>query len=415
MYNNKTASRLREKISQFSGVLSSDLCKTARKFVSEAIYGIQAKQTVILSQIGRSLSEATSLKKVEERLSRQLSRPGLGESLQKRLLEHAADRIGEETLLIIDPSDIRKNYAKKMENLGKVRDGSEGGIVDGYWICQVVAANLGDKRSMPIYGRLYSIDSRDTESENRELLRPVRAISNLVPGRGIWIIDRGGDRKKIIEPVLDEKARFIIRQRGDRHVVYRGKKILVNDLANKCPMLIKEHVVKETKKREKTYSLELGFRPVKFPDRNEQLYLVVIRGFGEKPLMILTNVEVSKSRKSLLKIMNSYIRRWDVEEQIRYMKQMYDVENIRVLRYQSLQNLYVLMISAAYFACAVLDSSSKLKLLAVKAMKAAKRIFGIPDFRYYAIADGLADILSRYPGEIPKIQPKPNPQINLEL
>jgi len=415
MYNNKTAERLREKISRFSGVVSSDLCKTARKFVSDVLYGIQAKQTVILSQIGRSLCEPASIKKVEERLSRQLFRAGLAESVQEKLLEHAAERINDETLLIIDPSDIRKKYARKMECLGSVRDGSDGGIVDGYWTCQVVAANPYEKQSTPIYGALYSIDSKDTDSENLEILRPIRKLCKLAQGRGIWVIDRGGDRRKIIEPMLDEKARFIIRQRGDRHVIYRGKKILVNDLADKCPMFIKECVVKETQRREKTYSLEIGFRPVKFPGRNERLYLVVIRGFGEKAMMILTNVEVSKSRKSLLKIMNGYIRRWDVEEQIRYMKQMYDVENIRVLRYRSLQNLYVLMIAAAYFACAVLGSSTKLKLLTIKALSAAKRIFGIPDFRYYAIADGLAAIFERHPGEIVKIEHPPQTQLALAI
>jgi hypothetical protein len=29
-------------------------------------------------------------------------------------------------------------------------------------------------------------------------------------------------------------------------------------------------------------------------------------------------------------------------------------------------------------------------------LKASKRIFGIPDFRYYAIADGIRELLHRY-------------------
>jgi len=29
-------------------------------------------------------------------------------------------------------------------------------------------------------------------------------------------------------------------------------------------------------------------------------------------------------------------------------------------------------------------------------LKASKRIFGIPDFRYYAIADGIRELLNRY-------------------
>ena len=37
--------------------------------------------------------------------------------------------------------------------------------------------------------------------------------------------------------------------------------------------------------------------------------------------------------------------------------------------------------------------------------KAAKQLSGIPDFRYYAIADGLMSIFNRHPGRIaPKLQ-----------
>jgi len=40
------ALRLREKIAQFSGILSKDLPKVAQRFVGEMIYGIQAMEPV---------------------------------------------------------------------------------------------------------------------------------------------------------------------------------------------------------------------------------------------------------------------------------------------------------------------------------------------------------------------------------
>ena len=54
---------------RFSGELSSGLCKPGRRFVAEAIYGIQARQSVLLSEIGRALNETIQLKKTETRLS----------------------------------------------------------------------------------------------------------------------------------------------------------------------------------------------------------------------------------------------------------------------------------------------------------------------------------------------------------
>ena len=35
-------------------------------------------------------------------------------------------------------------------------------------------------------------------------------------------------------------------------------------------------------------------------------------------------------------------------------------------------------------------------------LKSAKRVSGIPDFKYYALGDGLSNIFSRYPGKLRK-------------
>ena len=91
--------------------------------------------------------------------------------------------------------------------------------------------------------------------------------------------------------------------------------------------------------------------------------------------------------------------RWAIEETIRFWKHSYDVENIRLLGYTSLQNMMPLILGVSYFAAIVLDIGSKLRVTAAYVLKPAKRVFGIPDFRYYAIADGLRSIFMRHPGK----------------
>jgi len=54
------------------GTLSQDLDKTARRFVGEAVYGIMASQSVMLTEIGRQQERSIQLKNIEERFSRQL-------------------------------------------------------------------------------------------------------------------------------------------------------------------------------------------------------------------------------------------------------------------------------------------------------------------------------------------------------
>ena len=71
------ANKLRCKITKFSGIVSKGLDKTARRFIQEAIYGIISSQSVMLTEIGRQLESRVSLKKIEERFSRQLLKPGI--------------------------------------------------------------------------------------------------------------------------------------------------------------------------------------------------------------------------------------------------------------------------------------------------------------------------------------------------
>lgn len=60
----------------------------------------------------------------------------------------------------------------------------------------------------------------------------------------------------------------------------------------------------------------------------------------------------------------------------------------------------VLVMTAMYFAAVWLGSRLRLKILLHHALKSAKRLFGIPNFRYYAIADGVKEIFAKYSGQI---------------
>ena len=160
-------------------------------------------------------------------------------------------------------------------------------------------------------------------------------------------------------------------------------------------------LVHEEGGKERVYHLEYGFRQVRLPGREEQLTLVIVRGFGEEPLMLLTNVEVKPSRTSLWFVVQGYLARWMVEETIRFIKQSYHLEDIRVLDYERLKNLVALTLAAAYFAAVWLGERLRLAVLCRRVAKLSKRFFGVPEFHYYALADGIRTLLSRLGRWIP--------------
>ena len=404
-----TAYKLREQIIKFSGVLSSGLPKCARRFVTEMIYGIQARQSVRLTEIGRALEEKIALRKTEYRLCRQLEREELWEHLTDAVCRLAAPQIKDNTLLILDISDISKKYAKKMEYLGMVRDGSEKELAWGYWTCQVVGTEREGTTILPVLNKLYSDVSPEWRGENRVMLEVVDTVSRHTGKRGIWVLDRGGDRGEILRPLLKRELQFLIRLRGDRHLLHRGIAQPVLDLASSCPRLYLERVVREEGTKEKVYFLEFGFRKVRLPGRGEDLYLVVVKGFGEKPLMLLTNVKITGSRKELWRMVESYLVRWRIEETIRFIKQSYQVEDVRLLTYVRLQNMMALVTAVAYFTMAYLGLKTKLRVLMRHLLKAAKRVFGIPEFRFYALADGIKEHLfaRKWGFQGPNLYPQP--------
>lgn len=391
----KIGNTLRDKIHEFSGKLSPRFSKPISQFAEQMIYGITVSQDVKLSKIARALEEEISLKKTVDRLSVNLKKEGLDRELQEQIIKAGRRRVHQNTLLIIDPSDIRKEYAKKMEYMGTVRDGSSKELCKGYWTMNIIACEAGGHKITPLYQSLYSSSAPDFDSENSEILNAVDRISEQTNKLGILVIDRGGDRQKLINPFLDGGLRFIIRMVGDRHLIFRGRPRLVNDLAKGCPLWYRDSIVKEDKGKEKTYHLEYGYRKVRFPGRSEDLWLVVVTGFGQEPLMLLTNIPQRKNRECLWFIIDGYLTRWRIEEAIRFTKQSYNLEDIRVLTYRRLCNLVALVLAVSYFAAVYLGDRLKLSVLARRVLKAAKRFYGIASFRYYAIADGIAYILRR--------------------
>ena len=157
----------RQQIHYFSGELCNGMgLVSASRFVEEAVYGITCSGSARLTQIGRALEEKIPLHATHKRLSRNLADQSLEHSIGSNVLKLGSKHINENTLLIVDPSDIQKKYAKKMQYLTQVRDGSEGTIGKGYWLCEVVGCEVGSNEITPLAQQLWSQDAPDFKSDN---------------------------------------------------------------------------------------------------------------------------------------------------------------------------------------------------------------------------------------------------------
>ncbi len=403
MNYSKLASKLRSKLAKFSGYVSKGLDKSATRFIREACYGILSSQSVLLTEMGRSLETKVLLKKIEERFCRQLHKKQIWEQIHTNILTEASARVKQDTLLILDLSDIHKKYAREMEYLAMVRDGSDGGvIVNGYWSNQVIGAELGSNELIPLYQDLYSQNAPDFMSENAEIIKAIDMVGSHVKDNGIWVIDRGGDRRVLYNHLLNRrsKKRFIIRMVGSRHLICGRSTRLASELAMNSPCPYQDTIVKEKNGEEKVFHISYGYKKVKLPGHDDELFMLVVKGISHKPMMLLTTEPLRRNKKILRRILSSYLKRWSIEETIRFIKQTYDLENIRVLKYTRMKNVMALLLVVFYFIAVVIDTSQTLKIMTGHLLRQAKRIFGIPNFKYYALGDGISAIFKKSPGKI---------------
>lgn len=153
--------------------------------------GIAPSQDCKLSRIARALDEPITLKKIEDRLSHRLAEPGLEQEVAAQVVAQAAGRIGEETLIVIDPTDLRKTYAQAMPHLATVRDGGTGELVPGYWCGVALAAEPSGRRVLPLLQQLWLANAPDCVRENAQLLGMIDTIAAATDRRGIYVLDRG--------------------------------------------------------------------------------------------------------------------------------------------------------------------------------------------------------------------------------
>jgi hypothetical protein len=182
--NSLLMNRFKMQCNKFSGTISKNLGKIKKRLVKEMIYGIQASKDVKLSNISRALKEPIPLIKIEDRLSRNLSDDDLTSTINNNILRLADDKINDTMVIAIDPGDMMKPYAKAMENLCNIYDGSEHKQARGYHLCQVTAANLAHDRIVPLYCETYSTEAADYPGSTEKLIEIIKKVKEFTGTKG---------------------------------------------------------------------------------------------------------------------------------------------------------------------------------------------------------------------------------------
>lgn len=90
--------------------------------MEECIYRIQASGDTKLSSVARAIDDDIKPIYTEKRLSRNLDDETLEASMAEAILKAGARSVRSDSLLLVDPTEIHKEFAFRMEFVSRVRD-----------------------------------------------------------------------------------------------------------------------------------------------------------------------------------------------------------------------------------------------------------------------------------------------------
>lgn len=131
-------------------------------------------------------------------------------------------------------------------------------------------------------------------------------------------------------------------------------------------------------------------RLCEFPAK--ELVLTVVYGFGEEPMLLLSNLNMQEKKKLCHIIAKVYLLRWRIEEYFKFKKQQFELEDLRVMSLQSIRSLnFFATLAAGYIS---LTSSIHRESIFLEELKeCSKRIYGVPRFIFYALGYAINRVL----------------------
>lgn len=382
--------QMKREILTFSNKISKNLSKPDKKFTADMIYGMLAAKSCLLTNIVDQLHEDTQKINSVERLSRHLEK-GIPQKASVSYLQAIKKWVPDEPVIHIDDSDVTKPDGYKFEALGIVRDGSESTSTKnvykkGYHVTEACVLT-NSNHPVSIFSRIHSSSEKGYKSANTITFEAMEQGAALFE-KATFAMDRGYDDNKMFLKMDELKQDYVIRLKSNRKLLYHNKWTMATELRNRRKGKVKTSVYYKGKE----HVAYLSHVKVQITASRKDIYLVLVYGITEHPMMLATNKEI-KSKEDVIKVARIYFSRWKIEEYFRCKKQMFQFENFRVRKLTAINtlNFYITLCMAFLAHISMKPETNALKVLIIqKADPIKEKVY----FCYYRLAKGISGILS---------------------
>ena len=381
---------LKREILTFSNKISRKLSKPDKKFTADMTYGMLASSSCLLTDIVDQLHEDSKKVNSVERLTRHLNK-GVPVKALKLYLNTIRKWVPSEPVIYIDDSDVVKPDGYKFEALGMVRDGSKSTdtktvFQKGYHVTEACVLT-GNGHPVSVFSQIHSSKEKNFTSINDITFSAMERGAALF-GKATFALDRGYDDNKMFLKLDELKQDYVIRLTAKRKLYFHGKWIPATQLRNQRKGKIKTPLVYRGKKRD----AYLSHVKVQITASKKDIYLVLVYGITEHPMMLATNKEI-RSKEDVINVAKTYFSRWRIEEYFRCKKQMFQFENFRVRKLAAINalNFYITLCMAFLAHISMKSESNALKAAIIQKADPIKEKV---HFSYYRLAKGVSGILS---------------------
>ena len=382
--------QMKREILSFSNKISKKLSKPEKKFSVDMTYGMLASGSCLLTDIVDQLHEDSKKINSVDRLSRHLDK-GVQPQALRSYLATIRKWIPDEPVVHIDDSDIIKPDGRKFEALGIVRDGSKSTDTKnvyekGYHVTEACVLTK-NAHPVSIFSKIHSSKEKDFTSVNDVTFSAMERCASIL-AKATFVMDRGYDDNKMFLKLDSLGQDYVIRLTAKRKLLFHGKWVPATQLRDQRKGKIKTPLYYKGK----NHDAYLSHVKVQITASRKDIYLVLVYGITEHPMMLATNKEI-RSKEDVVRIAKLYFSRWRIEEYFRCKKQMFQFEHFRVRKLKAINalNFYITLCMAFLAHLSMKPETNALKVSIIKTADPIKKKV---HFCYYRLAKGVTGILS---------------------
>jgi len=355
-------------------VLRNDLRRLEQKFIASVyggfgacllksanalFHGIICGGSTIVARLADLDAGGAHAKGARERVSRRLGNYDLATPASGWMLGQGAAGVADGTTVAVDFSDISKEFGGKgMEGMAMGWDGSRHTAAMGHTFCAACAVRTGGDTVTPLSFAF----ERGRKPLAGRLADTLDAVRGATGGKGVFVLDRGGDGDETISLLLCKADRAVVRvNKLDRDVFGTGRDIdkeLASLPATTVTLRKPGRTVGARVRWKEGFfgALRLPVLVVESSIGDHALYLYALPG-KDAPA---ADDPCRDAKLSALaaRAAQAYLDRWQIEVFFERVKQDFALEDARVRTFKRLRNLFYLCVLGYVFCTRFIPSEA---------------------------------------------------------